>query len=202
MSARRIFLLTSLITIAVVVVGLLAWQPWQAGSNAASTSGTAQIGGPFTLVDQDGNQVTEAVLDRKVNVIYFGYTYCPDVCPMTLQDITSALDMMGDDAAQVRPILITVDPDRDTVAVLKDYVGWFHPDMIGLTGTNEQIDAVKAAYKVYSAKAPQEDDETGENYLVDHSSVTYVMGPDGTYLTHISYGEPAEEIAKKLQDLL
>ena len=109
---------------------------------------------------------------------------------------------MGDDAAKVRPILITVDPDRDTVAVMKDYVGWFHPSLIGLTGSNEQIDAVKAAYKVYSAKVPQEGDETGENYLVDHSSITYVMGPGGNYLTHISYGEPPEEIAKKLEDLL
>ena len=204
MKASRIFFLTSLVTIAVIVVGVLAWQPWRIECRTGSTGNggsEADIGGPFTLTDQDGNEVTEAMLEGHLNVIYFGYTYCPDVCPTGLQDITAALDMMGDDAERVQPILVTVDPERDTVAVLKDYVGWFHPSLIGLTGTVEEIEVMKAAYKVFAAKAPQ-DDETGDDYLVDHTTVTYVMSPDGIYLSHISYGTSPEDIAAKLEDLL
>jgi protein SCO1/2 len=199
MKTGRLFLLTSIITALVIVIVVVAIHPWQTLDEIKSE---ADIGGPFTLVDQDGKPVTEAILDGHLNVIYFGYTYCPDVCPTTLQDITAALDMMGDDAKEVQPILITVDPERDTPEVLKEYVGWFYPTMIGLTGTPEEIEAAKQAYKVYSAKAPQEDDETGENYLVDHSSIVYVMGPDGQFITHFAHGTTPEEMAKKLEELI
>jgi protein SCO1 len=199
MTSNRIFLATSIVTAIAIAALVVVMHPWRTLND---TGGTADIGGPFTLTDQDGNRVTEAMLEGHLNVVYFGYTYCPDVCPTTLQDITTALDLMGEDAKEVRPILITVDPERDTTAVLKDYVAWFHPSLIGLTGTPEEIEAVKAAYKVYAAKAPQEDDETGDNYLMDHSSVIYVMGPDGAYLTHIGYGTTPEAIAATLKDLL
>jgi len=199
MSSKRIFLLTSLVTAIAIAAVVVTMHPW---SEMDDTQSPAAIGGPFTLTDQDGNRVTEAMLEGHLNVIYFGYTYCPDVCPTSLQDIATALDLMGTDADEVQPILITVDPERDTVEVLKDYVAWFHPALIGLTGTPEEIQAVMAAYKVYAAKAPQEDDATGENYLMDHSSVTYVMSPDGTFLTHINYGTPPEEIAAALKDQL
>ena len=96
MKTSHILLLTSLVTVAVIVVGVLAWQPWRdIGGTATSDNSGVEIGGPFTLVDQDGNEATEAVLDRELNVIYFGYTYCPDVCPTTLQDIASAMDLIG-----------------------------------------------------------------------------------------------------------
>jgi protein SCO1 len=199
MKPERVFILTSIATAIVIAVVVILMHPWRTLNDAGSG---ADIGGPFTLTDQNGNQVTEAILQDHLNLVYFGYTYCPDVCPTTLQDITTALDSMGDDAGQVQPIFITVDPERDTVQVMKEYVGWFHPSLIGLTGTVDQIDAVKAAYRVYSNKVPQEDDETGDNYLVDHSSVIYVMGPDGKYLTHISYGTTPEEMAKTIEDLL
>ena len=199
MTSRRIFVLTSLVTAALIAAVVIAVHPWQTLNR---TSGTADIGGSFTLTDQDGNRVSEDILEGHLNVIYFGYTYCPDVCPTTLQDITTALDLMGEGAKDVRPILITVDPERDTVEVLKDYVSWFHPSLIGLTGSTDEIEAVKTAYKVYSAKAPQADDETGQNYLVDHSSITYVMGPDGSFLTHFAYGTTPEEMARTLEDLL
>jgi protein SCO1/2 len=199
MTSNRIFLLTSIVTAIAIAAVVVTMHPWQTLNDKG---GTADIGGPFTLTDQDGTRVTEAMLQGHLNVVYFGYTYCPDVCPTTLQDITTALDLMGEDAKEVQPILITVDPERDTVAVLKDYVAWFHPSLIGLTGTPEEIEAVKAAYKVYAAKAPQEGDETGDSYLMDHSSVIYVMGPDGVFLTHFSYGTTPEDIAATLKDLL
>lgn len=201
MKPRNVFFLSGLVTLVVLAGVFFIWQTWQSDDVTAST-GTAEIGGPFQLTDQDGRPVDESLLEDRLSVIYFGYTFCPDVCPTTLQDISTALDMMGEDGDQVQPIFITVDPERDTVEVVKDYVGWFRPGTIGLTGTNEQIDAVKAAYKVYSAKAPQDDDETGELYLVDHTSITYVMGPDGNFVTHFSYGTSPEDMAKKLGDLL
>jgi len=199
MTPRRLFLLASLVSVLVIVIVMAAIQPWR---TIEQVSGTPDVGGPFTLTDQDGNQVNEEILKGHLNVIYFGYTYCPDVCPTTLQEITQALDLMGEDASQVQPIFITVDPERDTSEVLKEYVSWFHPALIGLTGSTDEIEAVKKAYKVYSAKAPQEDDETGQNYLVDHSSITYVMGPDGSFLTHFAYGTTPEDMAKALEDLL
>jgi len=199
MTPRRLFLLASLVSVLVIVIVMAAIQPWR---TIEQVSGTPDVGGPFTLTDQDGNRVNEEILKGHLNVIYFGYTYCPDVCPTTLQEITQALDLMGEDASQVQPIFITVDPERDTPEVLKEYVSWFHPALIGLTGSTDEIEAVKMAYKVYSAKAPQEDDETGQNYLVDHSSITYVMGPDGSFLTHFAYGTTPEDMAKALEDLL
>ncbi len=201
MKPRNIFLISGLVTFVVLAAVFAVFQVTDNRAVTAST-GSAEIGGPFQLTDQDGRQVDESLLQDRLNVIYFGYTFCPDVCPTTLQDISTALDMMGEDGDQVQSIFITVDPERDTVEVVKDYVGWFRPGTVGLTGSVEQVEAVKAAYKVYSTKAPQEDDETGENYLVDHTSITYVMGPDGSFVTHFSHGTSPEDMAKKLGDLL
>ncbi len=201
MKPRSIFLISGLVTF-LVLAGVFVVLEVSDSRDVTASTGSAEIGGPFELTDQDGRQVDESMLEDRLSVIYFGYTFCPDVCPTTLQDISTALDMMGDDGDEVQPVFITVDPERDTVEVVKDYVGWFRPGTVGLTGTVEQVEAVKAAYKVYSAKAPQEDDETGENYLVDHTSITYVMGPDGDFVTHFSYGTSPEDMAKTLGDLL
>lgn len=153
------------------------------------TSARASIGGPFTLLNGASQQVTDRSFRGKYMLVYFGYTYCPDVCPTTLQSLAGALDALGAKANDVVPIFITVDPARDTPAVMQRYVGAFSPRLIGLTGTPAEIAQVEKQYHVYAAKhvtGPGPDD-----YGMDHSSVIYVMGPDGRFIA------PLEEAAPK-----
>ena len=151
------------------------------------------IGGPFTLENGAGQPVTDRSFHGKYMLIYFGYTYCPDVCPTTLQTVASALDAMGPKADQVAPIFITVDPGRDTPEVMKRYTQAFSPRLIGLTGTPEQIAQVTRDYHVYSAKhvtGPGPDD-----YSMDHSSVLYFMGPDGRFIAPVQDEAPQQMAA-------
>jgi len=137
------------------------------------------IGGPFTLVDQDNKTVTDTNFRGKYLLVYFGYTYCPDLCPTGLQSIAHALDTLGAEAGKVQTLYITVDPARDTPAKLKEYVASFRPDMIGLTGTAEQIASVAKEYQVYYVKGEQVDDH---DYVMDHSSLIYLMGPESKFI--------------------
>ena len=134
------------------------------------------LGGAFTLTDQTGRDVTERDFAGRFLLVYFGFTYCPDVCPTELGTMAAAIDAMGAQGASVTPVLITVDPERDTPAHLADYVSRFHPRMIGLTGTTQQIAQVARAYRVYYARVRPRD---AGDYLMDHSSFTYLVGPDG-----------------------
>jgi protein SCO1/2 len=133
-------------------------------------------------------------------LIYFGYTYCPDICPTSLLTLSRGLQLFADQAPeaaeQVVPVFITVDPERDTVEAMAAYAPSFHPDLVALTGTADDIAAAAKAYRVYYAKA---EDESSGTYLMDHSSFIYLMGPDGTYRTHFSHAAPAEEIAEGLE---
>ena len=140
--------------------------------------GHGSIGGPFTLTDSAGKQRSDSEFRGKLMIVYFGYTYCPDVCPADLMAITQALDALGPAADGVQPIFITVDPERDT-KVLKDYVGAFHPSLIGLTGSPDDIRKVANAFKAFYVKVP---DERGGDYSIDHAGVIYLMGRDGEYL--------------------
>jgi protein SCO1/2 len=162
--------------------------------------GLVQIGGPFTLVDQDGETRTEADFKGEYMLIYFGYTYCPDVCPTALNDMGLALGELGKSADKIRPVFITVDPARDTPERLKPYVANFHPRMVGLTGSDEAVTAAAKAYRVYFAKAKTEA-EPGE-YLMDHTSIIYLMSPDGRYLTHFGHGTSIEAMAKRIRENL
>jgi len=161
------------------------------------TSARAAIGGPFTLVNGAGQQVTDRSFRGKYMLVYFGYTYCPDVCPTTLQSLAGALDALGAKANDVAPIFITVDPARDTSAVMQRYAAAFSPRLIGLTGTPAEIAQVEKEYHVYAAKhvtGPGPND-----YGMDHSSVIYVMGPDGRFIAPLAEAAPkqmAADIAK------
>jgi protein SCO1/2 len=137
------------------------------------------IGGPFTLTDQDGKTVRDIDFRGKYMLVYFGYTYCPDLCPTGLEGLAHMLDLLGKDASKVQTIFITIDPARDTPAKLKEYVASFHPSIIGLTGTSEQIDAVAKEYKVYYARGENVDEN---DYIMDHSTLIYVMSPNGAFL--------------------
>jgi protein SCO1/2 len=134
-------------------------------------------------------------------LVYFGYTFCPDICPLGLQTLAEALDRLPPELQQrVVPLFITVDPQRDTVAVMRDYVGLFHPRLIGLTGSEAEIADVSRAYRVYARKAEPAGGDGG--YLVDHSTFTYLMDPQGAYLAHFGHGTSSEEMAKRLEALL
>ena len=140
--------------------------------------GRGTVGGPFTLTDQAGHKRSDGEFRGKLMIVYFGYTFCPDVCPADLMAITQALDRLGPEAAGIQPVFITIDPERDT-KVLADYVAAFHRSLVGLTGSPEEIRKVANAYKAYYAKVPGE--REGE-YAIDHAGVIYLMGRNGEYL--------------------
>jgi len=158
--------------------------------------GTVAIGGPFTLVDQDGRTVTQADFKGRHMLVYFGYTFCPDVCPTELQTMSDALERLGKTAETVVPVFVTVDPGRDTPQVMKDYVRHFHPRLVGLTGSPDQTAAAAKAFKVYFAKVEGKD---GAPYLMDHSSIVYLMGPDGRFLGHFGHGTTPEAMAEGIK---
>ncbi len=159
------------------------------------------IGGPFTLVDHNGKTVTAADFRGRFMLVFFGYTYCPDVCPTALTTMTDALDILGGDGEGVVPVFITVDPERDTPEHLKMYVNYFHPRLVGLTGTSETVGAAARAYRIYYAKASQES-AAGDDYLMGHSSGIYLMGPDGAFRAHFDRGTGAEAMAKRIREYL
>ncbi len=155
-------------------------------------SGRAPVGGPFELTDQTGHRRTDADFRGKLVVLYFGYTYCPDVCPTELQSISLALDKLGAMAEAVQPLFITVDPERDTPARLAEYVSSFHPRLIGLTGSVAEIRKTAIAYRTFFVKNSAA--ASGE-YSVDHTGFIYLIGQDGRYLGFLPPGVTPDEIA-------
>lgn len=159
----------------------------------------AGVGGAFSLTDDSEKPVTEKSWPGKYLLVFFGFTNCPDVCPVTLDKITSALDQLGDDAPKVQPLFITIDAARDKPKALKEYVSHFHKSIVGLTGTEEQLKAVQDAYKVYSSRRDQ---ANGHDYSFDHSAFVYFMAPDGKLAEVIKTEDKASEIADRLRPWL
>src|SRR5271166_6323841 len=166
-----------------------------------SQGGTASfVGGPFALEDGAGKQITDRDFRGKFMLVYFGYTFCPDVCPTTLNAVADAMDKLGPDAAKVRPLFITVDPKRDTPAVVRHYAAAFGPSITGLTGTPEEIARVAKEYRVYYAEH-----RTGagpDDYSMDHSSVLYLMNPNGGFVAPVRADQTGDEIAANLKKLI
>ena len=160
----------------------------------------AAIGGPFALTDQDGRTVRDTDFRGKYRLVYFGFTYCPDVCPVDLQLVGQGLRQLEKSdpalAAEVQPIFISIDPERDTPAVLKSYVAAFHPRLIGLTGTPEQIADVAKRHGVYYAK---QGDSAAKEYLVDHSRILLLFGPEGEPIAIVPHDKGADAIAAELR---
>jgi len=179
---------------------------WLRGGDGTSGLGVA-IGGPFTLVDQNGVTRHDTDFRGELMLVYFGYTFCPDACPTALQTMSTALDDLGDSAKGVQPIFITVDPERDTVQQMKLYAANFHPRLIALTGSAEQAAAAARAYRVYFQAAPHGDSKAAHpdddlDYLVDHSSFIYLMGRDGRYLAHFGPDVSADAMAAAIKKYL
>lgn len=160
----------------------------------------ARIGGPFTLTDQNGRSVSDRDFAGKYRIMYFGYTFCPDVCPTDVQAIGAALKSLEQTdpavAAKIVPIFVTVDPTRDTPAVLKAFVSAFHPRMVGLTGTVHQIEGVKKEFAVFSAKG---DPSPGGGYLVNHSRQAYLMAPDGKPIALLPQEQGPQAVADEIK---
>lgn len=149
-------------------------------SKGSSDVAGIKIGGPFELIDHNEQTVTEKNYAGQYKLIYFGFTYCPAICPTELQKISKVLKDLGDDAEKIQPLFVSVDPERDTVAVMKDYVSLFHPRLVGLTGSRAQIDEVLQDYRVYAKKVQNEE---YEEYTMDHSSFIYLMDPNDELLS-------------------
>ncbi len=183
------------IVLAVLLLGTGAFL-WMTGADP----GRAVIGGPFSLTSGDGKTVSDRDFRGKYMLIYFGYTFCPDVCPTSLNTMAEALDRLGPLGERVQPIFITVDPKRDDPAAVKQYAAAFGPRMIGLTGTEEQIGAVARAFRVYYRENRT---GTGPNdYSMDHSSILYLMGPDGRFIAPIRAEQTPDAIAAVLRQRL
>ncbi len=167
-----------------------------AGGGGLQMPGGLSLGGPFSLTDQTGKAVTERDYAGRWLLVFFGFTFCPDVCPTELGTMAAALDAMGEEGAAVTPVMITIDPERDTVAAMADYVPRFHPRLQGLTGTPEQIAAVARSYRVYFSRV-QRPEMT--DYLMDHSSFMYLVGPDGRVRSLFRPEMTPEQIAAAVQ---
>lgn len=168
--------------------------------SGSTTSGKALIGGPFTLTDASGKTVTDQDYRGRYMLVFFGFTGCPDICPAGLQLISAALDKVGAKADKVTPIFISVDPERDTPEKLAAYVKNFNDRLVGLTGTPEQVAAVAKAYRVFYEKMPNE--SAPAEYGMNHTSIIYLMGPDGEYVTHFTPTTGVDVMAEKLSKLL
>ena len=176
---------TALVPYLLMLAAALGGWLWHEGDRVTRlgttvASGAADVGGPFALTDQDGSTRTPADFRGRFMLVYFGYSFCPDVCPTTLAMVSDALGRLGPKRARVVPVFITVDPARDTPKVLKDYLKSFGPGFVGLTGDANHVAEAERAYHVFAAKHPL----PGGSYAMDHSGVIYLMGPDGRFVTY------------------
>ena len=191
----------NLILIAACVIGLVFLDAvaWNAGVFKKDSAGTAMVGGPFQLVNQDGKPVDEKILRGKWTAVFFGFTYCPDVCPTTMQVLGAAQQQLGPKADKLQVVFISVDPKRDTPEQLKTYLAneVFPKGTIGLTGTPEQVAAAAKAYRVYFKKRGE-----GADYLVDHSTAAYLMNPKGQFDRVIPFGISPEEVARQISEAM
>jgi len=179
-----------------LAIGLLL-MTWLMG-DLKKIAAPAAIGGPFQLTDQSGQPVTEQNLKGRPTLIFFGFTHCPDVCPTSLFEISEVLRAMGKDADRVNAYFITVDPERDNAAAMKDYLSSFDPRMKGLTGSPQEIAKVLSEYRVYAKKVPLKDGD----YTMDHTALIYLMDRDGHFVAPFNLKRTPEEAAKDLQRYL
>jgi protein SCO1/2 len=157
-----------------------------------------KVGGPFTLVDQKGNEVTDRTLLGKPTVMFFGFTHCPEVCPTTLYEMTLVLEELGEDAGNINSVFVSVDPERDTREALADYLEAFDPHIIGLTGPRDEIQRMADAYRVYFRKVPMD----GGDYTVDHTALVYLFDADGNFVNPLNLKQEPQQAAEPIRELL
>lgn len=206
---NRYVYLSIVVIVILLSLGALVWQQVHhhdvedqnevAAVYQKPSTGDTPIGGKFSLVDQDGQRKTDLDFRGRYIIVYFGYSYCPDICPMALNNITEALQLVGDKVKAVQPIFVTVDPERDTSWHLHQYLKNFHPAFVGLTGSYADIQEAIKQYHVYANKINPDD---ASDYLMDHSSIIYFMDPQGRYVAHCNHNTPPEDIAKIINSVV
>ena len=195
MNSRLVRIALACLAALVLAAGIAAYQV-RSERQSQTASRFDMIGGPFELVDQDGKTVTRDSFAGRFVLMSFGFTFCPDVCPTELSQMAATMDLLGDEAERLQPGFVTVDPERDTPEAIGQYVRQFHPRLIGLTGTPEQIATAAGAYKVYYSKVEQD----GGYYTMDHSTFLYLLGPDGTTVDIFPYGTDPEDLAARIRE--
>jgi protein SCO1 len=196
---RFLLIAVALAVCLVLATGLLLFIGYRdSPKGIAGSLLSATIGGPFHLVDQNGEPFSDADLKGKWHLVFFGYTHCPDVCPTTLNELALAMDRLGKERDKVGIVFITVDPERDTPEAMKSYVASFDVPVTALTGTQEQVAEAEKAYRVYSAKHPS----SGGDYDMDHSAVIYVMDPQGRFTATFTPDTGADQVAERLEKLI
>jgi protein SCO1/2 len=195
MNSRLVRIALACLAALVLAAGIAAYQV-RSERQSQTASRFDMIGGPFELVDQDGKTVTRDSFAGRFVLMSFGFTFCPDVCPTELSQMAATMDLLGDEAERLQPVFVTVDPERDTPEAIGQYVRQFHPRLIGLTGTPEQIATAAGAYKVYYSKVEQD----GGYYTMDHSTFLYLLGPDGTTVDIFPYGTDPEDLAARIRE--
>lgn len=213
MNKKRILRSALILLAALIFSALVAWVQIQAGeqqvrvlSDKTATQESSQknvagmsVGGPFTLTDHTGQPFTDADLRGRYSLIYFGFTFCPAICPTELQKMNAAINMAGDAGKNILPVFITIDPERDTQDAMARYVTQFRDNMVGLTGTQGQIDSTLKAYRIYARKV---EDPGMTEYTMDHSSYIYFMGPDGALIGIYGVNSKPSEIADAIKGVL
>lgn len=192
MNQRPFWILLAAVLGLATAVAIVGWRLHPRPEAPAASA----IGGRFQLTDQDGRPQTQSLLHGKWSVVFFGYTYCPDICPTTLSQLGAAERAMGDRAKDFQVVFVTVDPARDTPAALKAYLSapTFPRHIVGLTGTPDAIASAARAYKVYYAKVPQ-----GSTYVMDHSAATYLMNPQGRFVKPLDLAVPPADVAAQIE---
>ncbi len=193
---NRMYVGGATLTLAAVIGGTALWttlgKEATCGGNAIA-GGSIAIGGPFELLDGSGALVSDKEVIDGPSLVYFGYTFCPDVCPFDVARNAIAIDILTEQGLEVTPVFISIDPERDTPEIVAQYASDMHPDMIGLTGSPEQVKAASQAYKAYFARGTGE----GEFYLMDHSTFTYLMFPDTGLATYFGRDVSPEDMAEQ-----
>lgn len=196
---RTTVIISSLLTVGIVGAGLYTFMRPASGDQFAEcrttaiAGGSASIGGPFELTDHTGQRVTDVDVIDRPSLVYFGYTYCPDVCPLDTYRNAEAVALLEERGVDVKPVFISIDPGRDTPETMAAFVGYLHEKMVGLTGTEEETAAAIKAYHVYAAKNGDD-----EHYLMDHSTSTYLMTPEHGFLEFFRRETTPEEMADQV----
>lgn len=180
-----------------VIIGIVLWITRPVPVPKTFFGNLPDLGGSYSVVDETGAPFTEKSLPGKYRIYFFGFTYCPDVCPTALGTVAAALDTLGKQADAFVPLFVTVDPERDTVDVVRDYTDAFDSRIIGLTGSPQQIAVITKAFKIYYSKVPQ-----GDSYTMGHSGLLYVMNPEGKLVAFFNHEDTAEKLAAGLRQVL
>ncbi|MGV6810794.1 MAG: SCO family protein [Brevirhabdus sp.] len=197
----RLSAILAAVAVAVLLVGSFVYVRFAQRDDMAAGCGASRviggdIGGPFTLVDETGKTVTDKDIITGPTLIYFGYTFCPDVCPLDNARNAEAVEILDERGIEVTPVFISIDPERDTPELMAEFTDVFHPRMIGLTGSEEQVKAASKAYKTYFKKQDSDDEEY---YLVDHSTFTYLVFPEQGFVEFFKREDTATEMADRVQ---